>query len=369
MALSKLDLLRLEEALALAEDAIGLSDPNPRVGCVIGLEDGRVLGRGHTQPAGQAHAEVDALSDARRQGNSVAGATAWVTLEPCSHHGRTPPCAEALIAAGIARAVVGGLDTNPLVNGRGAALLRDAGVAVELADASFQARARELNIGFFHRQQVGRPFVRLKLASSIDGKVALLNGTSQWITGADARRDVHKWRQRASGLLTGIGTVLSDDPQMTVREIPVTRQPLRIVLDSGLRIPPTAQIFKGQGEVHIFSSTRPPSTFSSVGQASVVFHQVQARKPGVDLGEVFRVLGEMQLNEVHVECGPQLSGNLLRSGLVDELLLYLAPKVLGPGLDSFKLPERLELDGVQTFRFLDASMIGDDLRVRLRPDA
>ena len=213
----------LHQALALAEQAIGLSDPNPRVGCVILAADGRLLGAGHTQPAGEAHAEVMALRDATGRGHDVRGATAIVTLEPCSHHGRTPPCCDALIAAGIARVVVAVEDPNPLVAGQGLARLRAAGIVVELADLAIAEAARELNIGFFSRMQRGRPFVRLKSAVSLDGRTALPDGRSQWITGEAARADGHAWRARASAILTGIGTVKEDDPRMTVRAVDTPR--------------------------------------------------------------------------------------------------------------------------------------------------
>ncbi|HEX7439984.1 MAG TPA: bifunctional diaminohydroxyphosphoribosylaminopyrimidine deaminase/5-amino-6-(5-phosphoribosylamino)uracil reductase RibD, partial [Caldimonas sp.] len=232
----------MREALRLAALAIGVCEPNPRVGCVIVAADGRVIGRGHTQQSGSAHAEVMALRDAAAHGESVRGATAHVTLEPCSHHGRTPPCSEALIAAGVGRVVMAIEDPNPLVSGAGAAQLRAAGIAVEVGPRADEAR--ELNIGFFSRMQRGRPWVRLKAAVSLDGRTALPNGASQWITGAQARADGHAFRKRAGAILTGVGTVLDDDPRLDVRLVPTTNQPLRVVVDSRLDMPLTARVLQ-----------------------------------------------------------------------------------------------------------------------------
>ena len=250
--MTPLDAQRLDEAIALAHQAIGLSDPNPRVGCVIGREDGTVLGQGSTQRAGEAHAEVMALRDAA--GSDLRGATAWVSLEPCSHHGRTPPCCDALVAAGIGRVVMAVGDPNPRVNGQGQQRLRAAGLRVDLGEPRHALAARELNIGFFSRHERGRPWLRLKTAASLDGRTALQDGTSQWITGAEARADGHAWRRRAGAVVTGIGTVLHDDPRLDVRLVPTTLQPLRVVVDSALRLPPQARVLPVPGHALVVSA-------------------------------------------------------------------------------------------------------------------
>jgi diaminohydroxyphosphoribosylaminopyrimidine deaminase / 5-amino-6-(5-phosphoribosylamino)uracil reductase len=251
MPISATDRERLDEALDLASQAIGLSDPNPRVGCVIARADGQVLAHGFTQQAGGPHAEAVALAAASAAGHDLRGATAWVSLEPCAHHGRTPPCSDALVEAGVARVVVAAVDPNPLVAGQGIARLRGAGISVDLADGEFARTARELNIGFFSRMQRGRPWVRMKIAASLDGRTALNNGASQWITGADARADGHAWRKRASAVLTGIGTVLEDNPRLDVRLVATARQPLRVIVDSRLQTPADARILDTPGKVLI----------------------------------------------------------------------------------------------------------------------
>ncbi len=246
----------MRRALALAERAVGLSDPNPRVGCVIVGADGSPLGEGHTQAAGQAHAEVMALRDVAARGHDARGATAFITLEPCSHHGRTPPCADALVDAGIARAVVAVGDPNPLVAGQGLERLRAAGVQVDMADEAAAEASRELNIGFFSRMARGRPWVRLKIAASLDGRTALADGTSQWITGESARRDGHAWRKRAGAVLTGVGTVLDDDPRLDVRLVETAHQPTRVIVDSRLQTPPGARILQPPGRVLVYGAAR-----------------------------------------------------------------------------------------------------------------
>ncbi|WP_457442359.1 bifunctional diaminohydroxyphosphoribosylaminopyrimidine deaminase/5-amino-6-(5-phosphoribosylamino)uracil reductase RibD [Roseateles sp. P5_E4] len=333
----------LLRALSLAEQAIGLTDPNPRVGCVILAPDGRELGAGHTQPAGQAHAEVMALRDAAARGHDVRGATAVVTLEPCSHHGRTPPCCDALIAAGIARVVAAVKDPNPQVAGQGLARLKAAGLQVELADPAIAEAASELNIGFFSRMQRGRPFVRLKSAISLDGRTALPDGRSQWITGEAARTDGHAWRKRAGAVLTGIGTVLADDPRLDVRLVPTARQPLRIVLDPQGRMPGGARILQPPGEARVIGPGR------------------------ADLAALLTELGAQGINELHVEAGPTLSGAFLDAGLVDELLIYQAPMLIGEGRPLAALSPLAELGDARRWRLIEATPIGPDLRLRLRP--
>jgi len=333
----------LTHALSLAAEAIGLSDPNPRVGCVILSPRGDMLGAGHTQAAGQAHAEVMALHDAAARGHDVRGATAVVTLEPCSHHGRTPPCCEALIGAGIGRVVVAVEDPNPLVAGQGLARLRAAGIQVEMADAATADTARELNIGFFSRMQRGRPFVRLKAAISLDGRTALPDGRSQWITGEAARADGQAWRKRAGAVLTGIGTVLADDPRLDVRLVPTARQPLRIVLDPQGRLPASARVLQPPGEARVVGPGR------------------------ADLPALLNQLGSQGINELHVEAGAVLSAAFLEAGLVDELLIYQAPMLMGEGRPLAALPPLTGLAAAQRWRFVEALPVGQDLRLRLRP--
>lgn len=333
-------------ALGLAEQAIGLSDPNPRVGCVLLAADGRHLGSGHTQPAGQAHAEVMALRDAAARGHDVRGATAVVTLEPCSHQGRTPPCCDALIDAGIARVIAAVEDPNPQVAGQGLARLKAAGIEValpEAADAALAEAARELNIGFFSRMQRGRPFVRLKAAVSLDGRTALPDGRSQWITGEAARADGHAWRRRAGAVLTGIGTVLADDPRLDVRLVPTARQPLRLVLDPQGRLPATARILQPPGEARVIGPGR------------------------ADLPALLLELGRQGINELHIEAGPTLSGAFLGAGLVDELLVYQAPMLIGEGRPLATLSPLAQLADARRWRLIEATPLGQDLRLRLRP--
>jgi diaminohydroxyphosphoribosylaminopyrimidine deaminase/5-amino-6-(5-phosphoribosylamino)uracil reductase len=354
-------------ALALAEAAVGLTEPNPRVGCVLLAPDGRWIGEGHTQAAGSAHAEVMALRDAQAKGHAVAGATAYVTLEPCSHHGRTPPCCDALVAARIARVVVAAGDPNPAVNGRGIERLRAAGIQVDFAGAAAEEASRELNIGFFSRMQRGRPWVRLKIAASLDGRTALDNGVSQWITGEAARHDGHAWRKRASALLTGSGTVLADDPRLDVRGHPIARQPLRIVLDSSLAARPGARLFEAESDV-LFVAARPdPQRQAALQQRGAEVISLPASSNGqVDLTALMAELARRQLNEIHVEAGARLNATLLQAGLVDELLVYQAPVLLGPGRGMAALPALHALDRIERYTYHRIDRIGDDLRLTLR---
>lgn len=360
-----LDRTRLLEALALAETSFGLTEPNPRVGCILGDATGRVLGRGATQQAGGPHAEVMALRDAAAQGHAVKGATAWVTLEPCAHHGRTPPCCDALIEAGIARAVVAVGDPFPQVAGAGIARLRAAGVEVVMADAEIAAAARAINIGFFSRIQRGRPWQRLKVAASLDGRTALDDGTSQWITGEAARADGHAWRRRASAVLTGIGTVLADDPRLDVRAVPTMLQPLRVVVDSRLRTPPTARLLAPPGRgVFIVAAKEDAARRAALeAQGAEVWRQPGADGQ-VDVAALMTTLAGRGINELHVEAGPQLNAALLRAGLVDELLVYLAPKLIGPGRGMAALPPLATLADAPGLHFIESTFIGADLRLR-----
>ena len=366
MPLSESDHHRLHEALSLARRAIGLSEPNPRVGCVIAAADGRVLASGFTQQAGGPHAEAAALAAARAAGIDPRGATAWVSLEPCAHHGRTPPCSDALVEAGIARVVVACVDPNPLVAGAGLARLRAAGIAVELADGELARAARELNIGFFSRMRRGRPWVRLKVAASLDGRTALPDGSSQWITGEAARADGHRWRARASALLTGIGTVLEDDPRLDVRLAPTSRQPLRVVVDSRLQTPAAARILDAPGEVLIYTAGHEASREAAWHARGVRLVALPGAQAKVDLGAMLADLAGRSINELHVEAGHKLNGSLLRAGLVDELLVYLAPKLLGAGREMAAFGPLGTLAEALAFEFTQLDRVGADLRILAR---
>lgn len=347
----------MQMALAWAEEAIGLSDPNPRVGCVLLDANGGFLAAGHTQAAGQAHAEVMALRQAAERGLDVCGATAVVTLEPCSHHGRTPPCCDALLTAGIARVVAAMTDPNPLVAGQGLARLAEAGVQVEHGLLADEAEA--MNVGFCHRMRTGRPWVRLKWAASLDGFTAHPDGNSQWITGPEARRDGQAWRRRAGAVLTGIGTVLADDPRLDVRELPTARQPLRVVLDTHAQLPPNARLLTPPGDVlHVHGPAAQSPHPSWLAPLDPHGH--------LDLGAVLAELGRRGVNELHVEAGARLNGAWLAAGLVDELLLYVAPKLLGQGQGVASLPNPLPFDDAQRWHWLDIQPLGGDLRLRLR---
>lgn len=355
----------MRHALSLAEQAMGLSDPNPRVGCVITDARGRVLGAGHTQAAGQAHAEVMALRDAQARGHELRGATAYVTLEPCSHHGRTPPCCDALIAAGLKRVLAAVGDPNPLVAGQGMARLQAAGIETAiglLADAS-----RELNIGFFSRMQRGRPFVRLKAAASLDGRTALPDGQSQWITSEAARRDGHAWRRRANALLTGIGTVRDDDPRLDVRLVETALQPLRVVVDSRLETPPSARLLAPPGQV-LICAARPDGERAAALQArgaEIIFRPDAQGK--VDLAALLLDLGTRCINELHIEAGHKLNGSLVKAGLIDEFLIYLAPKLLGQGREIAAFGPLASLDAALNLEWRDIAQVGPDLRLLARP--
>jgi diaminohydroxyphosphoribosylaminopyrimidine deaminase/5-amino-6-(5-phosphoribosylamino)uracil reductase len=356
------DIQGMSLALRWASEGMFVSAPNPRVGCII-VKDQHVIGEGHTQPVGQAHAEVQALADAAERGVDVRGATVYVTLEPCSHHGRTPPCADALINSGVARVVAAIADPNPLVAGQGLARLKAAGI--EVTCGVLEDKAREMNIGFFSRMQRGRPWVRMKSASSLDGKTALHNGVSQWITSQAARDDGHWWRARACAVLTGIGTVKEDDPQLTVRAFETPRQPRRIVIDSQLQITPQARVLAGGG-AWIFSAQRDASKEAMLRDlgAEVIFLPNADGK--VDLPGMMQELGRRQVNEVQIEAGAKLNGSLIREKCADELLLYMAPSLLGDARGMFDLPALGALDGRHDLRFHEVKQIGPDLRILAR---
>lgn len=366
MSRAELDRTRLLQALDLAQDAIGRTEPNPRVGCVVGAEDGRLFGRGATQQAGGPHAEVMALRDALAAGNPLQGATAWVTLEPCAHHGRTPPCCDALIEAGIARVVVAVADPFAGVNGHGIARLRAAGVVVEMAEPDIAAAARDINIGFFSRVERGRPWVRVKIACSLDGRTALPDGRSQWITGPQARTDGHVWRRRASAVLTGTGTVLADDPRLDVRLVPTPAQPLRVIVDSRLSTPPDSRILAPPGKVLIVTTQPDVPAAAALRAEGAEIIGVAAAAGRVGLSALLHALGERAINEVHVEAGPTLNGALVRQGLVDELLVYQAPVLLGEGRPMAELGLLQQLAQAPRFDLCEALLLAGDLRLRAR---
>lgn len=367
MAANDIDLDRMREAMALARGSIGLSDPNPRVGCIIGDAAGCSFAHGATQAAGDAHAEVMALRHARQMGLELRGATAWVSLEPCAHHGRTPPCCDALIEAGIGRVVVAAPDPNPQVAGQGIARLRAAGITVELADGDIAREARELNIGFFSRMQRGRPWVRLKIAASLDGRTALSNGLSQWITGAEARADGHAFRRRASALLTGIGTVLEDNPRLDVRLVPTPRQPLRVIVDSRLQTPPNARLLDAPGEVLLYAALHDEAREAALRKRGAALCHLPGERGKVDLAAMLADLAQRGVNELHVEAGHKLNASLLREDLVDELLVYLAPKLLGVGREMAAFGPLQTLAEALPFEFMQVDRVGADLRLVARP--
>lgn len=358
------DLLRMKQALKLAEDALWRTSPNPRVGCVLVGSAGEVIGVGSTQAAGQAHAEVMALRDAAARGKSTQGATAYVTLEPCSHTGRTGPCCDALISAGVQRVVASLQDPNPVVAGRGFARLRAAGVDVEVGLGADESR--ELNLGFLSRLIRKRPWVRMKIAASLDGTTALHNGQSQWITGNDARADGHHWRARACAVLTGSGTVRLDDPVLNVRSVATPRQPHLVVLDSKFRTPLDAALWSEQRKVFIYGAVDAAACQEDLQKRGAVVRVLPGLGCKVDLLAVMQDLAEQEINELHVEAGYTLSGALLEAGLVDELLVYMAPKLLGSGKGMAKLQERFTLDGSIDFKFRDVALIGNDVRLLAR---
>ena len=354
----------INQALGLATQALFLSNPNPRVGCVIASAGGVILGQGFTQRAGGPHAEVMALRDAQAQGHEVRGATAYVTLEPCSHHGRTGPCCDALIQAGIAKVVASIADPNPQVAGNGFARLRAAGVQVEVGDGA--EAARELNIGFFSRMLRKTPWVRMKIAASLDGKTALDDGTSQWITSEAARTDGHAWRARACAVLTGIGTLLDDNPRLDVRLVDTPRQPIRVLVDSRLQAPLNAHILGASPPLYIYAAVQndaKKSALEALGATVIYLPNAQGK---VDLAAMLRDLGERQINELHIEAGAQLNGSLIRAGLVDEFLVYLAPKLIGAGRGMAEFGPLAALSEATPLSFESTTLVGPDLRILAR---
>jgi diaminohydroxyphosphoribosylaminopyrimidine deaminase / 5-amino-6-(5-phosphoribosylamino)uracil reductase len=353
----------MQQALTLAEQALYLTSPNPRVGCVL-VKDGQRIGQGHTQAAGSAHAEVMALRDATQRGHDVRGATAFVTLEPCNHQGRTGPCSEALVRAGVSRVVAAIEDPNPLVAGQGLTRLQAAGIEVSCGVLAEQAR--EINIGFFKRMTQGRPWVRMKTAVSLDGQTALQNGVSQWITGQAARNDGHHWRARACAVLTGIGTILEDDPQLNVRAVATPRQPTLVVIDSQLQTPPKAKLFAIERPIWLYGATSDAQTNKDLLTQKGAHIRILPNPSGkVDLAAMLDDLGQRGINELHVEAGHKLHGSFLREGLVNELLVYMAPKLLGQGQGMTNLGPFQSLEQAHPFTFHEVSPVGQDLRLRL----
>ncbi|TCV85439.1 bifunctional diaminohydroxyphosphoribosylaminopyrimidine deaminase/5-amino-6-(5-phosphoribosylamino)uracil reductase RibD [Sulfurirhabdus autotrophica] len=348
----------MARALRLAEKGLFGTSPNPRVGCVI-VQGGNIVGEGWHERAGTPHAEVHAL---RAAGNAAEGATAYVTLEPCSHHGRTPPCADALIGAKVDRVVVAMQDPNPLVAGQGLAKLQAAGIQVE--SGLLEMQAQELNIGFVSRMTRRRPWVRLKTASSLDGKTALNNGASFWITGDVARLDVHRLRARSCAILTGIGTVLADDPKMDVRDVETFRQPLRIVLDSSLRTPLNARILT-TGKTLIVGAIADKEKIARLESAGAEVLILPDASGRVDFQHLLRELAEREVNELMIEAGCTLNGAWLNAGLVDEWVMYTAPLLLGDKARGlFALPELTEMTPRREVTIRDVTMVGRDIRIR-----
>ena len=351
----------MTEALQLARRGLNTTHPNPRVGCVI-ADGEQVIGRGWHAKTGEAHAEIHALKDA---GENAAGATAYVTLEPCSHSGRTPPCAEALIGAKVTRVVCAVKDPNPDVNGGGILRLQQAGI--EVKSGLMSAEAETLNPGFLMRMRTGRPWVRVKLAQSLDGHIALANGISQWISGSQARADVQKWRARSDAILTGIGTVLADDPSLNVRNEENARQPLRVIADSKWRTPDSARLLGIPGKVLLVGSEENPVPDKLLNSGAECL-ELSSSAGRVDLQVLLQELGKRQINELQVEAGAVMCGALLEQGLVDELLIYQAPVLLGGGARSpFAAPRLDNMDDRVHLQWIDTRRLGKDIRFRLRP--
>lgn len=356
-------------AIELAREAVGVSDPNPSVGCLLSDATGLPLGFGHTQRPGSHHAEIMALRLAQSRGHDTHGTTAWVTLEPCCHYGRTPPCTEALLAAGITTVNVALLDPNPLVAGKGVASLRAAGVKVNVLPETHEVAvaARELNIGFISRMVRKRPWVRMKIAASLDGKTALNNGDSQWITSDAARHDGHLWRARASALLTGIGTVQEDNPQLNVRGVPTAHQPKVVVVDSRAETPPEARLFIDERPTWIYTALPDSPRHAALKERGATLHCLPDPHGKVNLAAMLTDLAAREVNELHVEAGHKLNGSLIRAGLVDEFLIYLAPSMLGQGRDMAQWGPLTALSDALALEYTSVERVGPDLRIIARP--
>lgn len=361
MSFNVFDYKCMASALQLASRGVDTTHPNPRVGCVI-TRDGKVVGRGWHKKAGEAHAEINALLEA---GEKAAGGTAYVTLEPCSHTGKTPPCVDALISAKVSRVIFAIEDPNPDVNGSGRQRLQEAGIEVQ--SGLMDKEATEINCGFIKRMREGSPWVRIKLAQSMDGHIALANGSSQWISGSESRADVQNWRARSDAILTGVGTVLSDDPSLNVRNSKEARQPARIIVDSHWRTPVDARLLKLPGKVLIagLETTPVPRALQKSAAECVGFPSLAGR---VDIKAVLFELAKRGINEVQVEAGATLCGTLIQQGLVDELLIYQAPAILGgAAMSPFALPRLDNMEDRVHLEWVDSRRVGNDLRLRLKP--
>ena len=362
MSFSATDHEYMAEALRLARRGLYSTSPNPRVGCLIVKQD-RVIGRGWHERAGQQHAEIIALTEA---GGDARGASAYVTLEPCAHQGRTGACAKALIEAGIDRVVVSGIDPFPAVSGQGVEIMKAAGIRVDTGLLGSQAQW--LNRGFFSRFERQRPWLRVKLAASLDGRTALEDGASQWITGSAARQDVHRWRARSCAILTGIGTMLFDRPGLDVRLAGDFRQPLRVIADSNWQTPADAPMLQS-GAAVLVGGLANATVPEGLANSNAELIKLPATPDGrIKLPALLQQLAEREVNEIQVEAGPTLAGGLLQAGLVDELLLYMAPKLIGdPARGLFNIGPLTGIDQCPEFSLLDSRMIGPDLRLQLRP--
>ncbi len=353
----------MAEALRLAELGLYTTDPNPRVGAVV-VKDGKAVGRGYHLRAGEAHAEVLALKEA---GAAAKGATIYVTLEPCAHHGKTPPCMEAVAAAGIARVVAAMTDPNPQVSGKGFEFLK--GKGIQVASGLMEAKARALNPGFISRMTRGRPWVRSKLAVSLDGRTALANGESKWISGEASREDVHRWRAQSSAVLTGIGTLLADDPSLNVRLPGEWRQPKKVVVDTNLSTPPTAKIFKNEPDaVYIATGVDDPEEHELLANLGANIQVFPEKRGFMDLQAILETLAELECNEVLVEAGAGMNGAFLAAGLIDELIVYMAPHMLGDSARGmFSLPPLHSMEERREFEIHDLRMLGNNIRLIVRP--
>jgi len=359
----------MSKALEQAQHSLYLSNPNPRVGCVI-VREGKMIAQGHTQQVGGPHAEIQALADLRTKGLSAEGATVYVTLEPCSHTGRTPPCVDALIAAKPAKVYIAMQDPNPLVAGRGIERLKAAGIQVYCG--LLEQEAEVLNRGFISRMTRGLPWVRLKIAASLDGKTALGNGQSQWITGPTARKDGHHWRAQACAIVTGVGTIKEDDPLLNVRDVVTQRQPWKVIVDSKLETPASAKILKNLGGAQVIimcgklDSKEQQQKAAIFREQGIEVTEIPNTQGKVDLPKMFAYLAqEREMNEIHVEAGFKLNGSMLREQCVDELLLYYAPFFIGDGIGMANIAPLSHLDQRQDWQIIDQDVLGKDMRLRL----
>lgn len=353
------DAIYMARALELARLGLYTTDPNPRVGCVI-VKDGKIISEGWHEKAGGPHAEIVALKKAHQ--DHIYGATVYVTLEPCNHHGRTPPCVDALLEARPQRVVIAMEDPNPLVDGNGISKLQEAGINVTIG--LMESEAKALNPGYISRMIKKRPHVRVKLATSLDGRTALESGVSTWITGEDARRDVHRWRARSSAILTGVSTILMDDPSLNVRYNECKRQPLRIVLDSKLRISPSAQVLNVEGKTLVVTASDDHAKALQLQDVGAEVLIVATQRNRIDLNALMLDLVAREINEIHVEAGATLCGALLYAGIVDEIVLYFAPHLLGTdGRGMFKFPALKKMADRYTLKIRDVRAVGEDWRV------